>query len=474
MPNDDMTLLGEYARNKSEPAFAALVERHVNLVYSVALRLVRDGHMAEEITQAVFIILARKAALLGERVILTGWLCCTTRHVSGRALRDQARRRKREQEAFMQSPADETESADWVHISPLLDTAMDKLGQQDHDAIVLRFFDNKSLAEVGQAMGTSEAAAKMRVNRALDRLRKLFGKHGVALSAAAIAAGMAGNSVKAAPAGLAKSAVALSIAKVPASAASTLTLANAAMKTYTWLTLKFALTGTTFLAAAGVATMLFARSHPTSGGEKTGADMAAWSDTNTFPLDLTGFYMTAGSNFNQITDHPGFGTLPLGRQIFEGVPLRIEGMICLWGGGNSSKLSIDFPEDVSGIPVGQKLESLYVYHAAFFKCPEGSPVWSVVFHYSNGSSATNQLLYGADVLDWIAKGEDGPTDARSRLAWVGGSFFTDRTQPLRVCLTAIENPQPELVVDTIDLVSCKSWTAPCIMAITAGKSGMMP
>ncbi len=107
MLNDDLTLLREYSRNHSEPAFAALVSRHVNLVYSVALRQVREPILAEEITQAVFIILARKADALGDQTILPGWLCRTARYVSARALRTQCRRRQREQEAHMQSLVNE-------------------------------------------------------------------------------------------------------------------------------------------------------------------------------------------------------------------------------------------------------------------------------------------------------------------------------------------------------------------------------
>ena len=101
--NDDLTLLREYARSNSEEAFAALVSRHINLVYSVALRQVRDPHLAEEITQAVFIILARKAGSLGPKTILSGWLCRTARYASANALTIQRRRQHREQEAYMQS-----------------------------------------------------------------------------------------------------------------------------------------------------------------------------------------------------------------------------------------------------------------------------------------------------------------------------------------------------------------------------------
>ena len=107
--NDDLTLLREYARRNSEEAFAALVSRHVNLVYSVALRQVRDPHLAEEITQAVFIILARKAESLGPKTILPGWLCRTARYASANALTIQRRRQRREQEAYMQSILNEAE-----------------------------------------------------------------------------------------------------------------------------------------------------------------------------------------------------------------------------------------------------------------------------------------------------------------------------------------------------------------------------
>jgi RNA polymerase sigma factor (sigma-70 family) len=254
--NDDLNLLREFARNNSEAAFATLVSRHVNLVYSVALRQVHDSHLAEEITQAVFIILARKADSLGDKTILPGWLCRTARYASANALTIQRRRQHREQEAYMQSILNEAEPAEtWNQIAPLLDGAMEKLGQKDHDALVLRFFENKTFAEVGATLGASEDAAKMRVNRALEKLRKFFTKRGVSSTTAIIAGTISANSVQAAPVALAKSVTAVAIAKGAAASGSTLTLIKGALKIMAWTKAKTAIVaGVIVLLAAGMAT----------------------------------------------------------------------------------------------------------------------------------------------------------------------------------------------------------------------------
>jgi len=203
MISDDMALVQEYAQSNSEHAFASLVSRHVNLVYSVALRQVGDPHLAEEITQSTFIILAQKAKSLSPKTILSGWVCRTARYVSAHALRNQRRRQFREQEAQMQTILNEAEPGVWNQIAPLLDEALNCLGEKEHDAVVLRFFDGKELKHVGAAMGTTEDAARMRVNRGLEKLREFFTKRGVTLSASAIAGAVAANSVQAAPAELA-------------------------------------------------------------------------------------------------------------------------------------------------------------------------------------------------------------------------------------------------------------------------------
>jgi RNA polymerase sigma factor (sigma-70 family) len=169
--SDDIALLKDYAETQSETAFAELVSRYLNLVYSVALRSTDNSHAAQEISQAVFIILARKAGSLSQHTALSGWLYQTARLTALNYLRTEMRRQNREQEAFMQSTLTETDPDLWPQIAPLLDDAMGRLGTADRSAIVQRFFENKSLRDVGAAPGANEVAARMRVNRALEKLR---------------------------------------------------------------------------------------------------------------------------------------------------------------------------------------------------------------------------------------------------------------------------------------------------------------
>src|ERR1017187_3608631 len=248
----DMELLRDYDRQGSEEAFAEVVQRHINLVYSVAFRHVGIAAHAEEITQAVFIILARKAASLRADTILEGWLHETTRLTALSFLRGERRRQFREQEAYMQSTLQESaDTSTWNQLAPLLDEAVSRLGKKDRDAVMLRFFKEKSLREVAAALNVNETAAQRRVHRAVEKLRRFFTKRGIALSSAAIAGAISANSVHAAPVALAKSVTAVAIVKGAIAAASTLTLVKGTIKVMTYAKLKLAIGVTAVILFAG-------------------------------------------------------------------------------------------------------------------------------------------------------------------------------------------------------------------------------
>ncbi len=256
MATDDMRLLREFAQAQSEPAFEALVTRHTNLVYSAALRQVGDPGLAQDVTQAVFIILARKAGQLGPKTILSGWLYRTTGYVSGSVLKQQRRRQFREQEAYMESMLNQPDDPIWKQIAPLLDEAMSRLGQADRDALVLRYFEGRSLMEVGSALGANEEAVKKRVSRALGKLRNFFSHRGVDSTTEIIAGTISAHSIQAAPASLAKTISAVAIAKGAAASASTLTLVKGALKVMAWANVKMAIgVGIIVVLAAGTATL---------------------------------------------------------------------------------------------------------------------------------------------------------------------------------------------------------------------------
>ncbi len=253
---DDTALLREYVEHDSQEAFAALVTRHVNKVYSVALRHTGNPHSAEEIAQAVFVILAKKSRHLGKRVILSGWLYQTARLTAVTFIRGGIRRARREQEAYMQTVLNENESDAWRQIAPLLDAAMAGLNETDRHAVVLRFFDGKSIREVGAALGSNEDAAKKRLSRALEKLRTFFAKRGVSSTTAIIAGAISANSVQAAPVTLAKSVTAIAVAKGAAASGSTLTLIKGALKLMAWTKAKTVIVvGMGVLLAAGTTTV---------------------------------------------------------------------------------------------------------------------------------------------------------------------------------------------------------------------------
>ena len=252
-----MELLERYTRQRAEDAFAEIVRRHLNLVYSAALRQVRSPQLAEEVAQSVFADLSRQAHGLAPDTVLSAWLYQVTRRTAIDVVRREARRQLREQaaselytmNAHASSPVNPSEAdANWSEIEPLLDEAMHALDAPDRAAVLLRYFENKPLRDVGQALGTTEEAARKRVSRAVDRLREFLAKRGVAVGASGLAVVLSANAVQAAPAGLAAT---ISTAATIAGSAVVTTTTTAATKAITMTALQKTLVSTVLIAAVG-------------------------------------------------------------------------------------------------------------------------------------------------------------------------------------------------------------------------------
>jgi RNA polymerase sigma factor (sigma-70 family) len=200
---EDLRLLREYSEKGSERAFATLVDRHIGLVYSTALRRLGDPQAAEDITQSVFCLLARKALRLGPNTTVAGWLHRAVCLATAKYWRTESRRRRHEQEATTMITDTPAQEATWEDLTPHLDDALNGLDDNDRLAVLQRFFQSKPFQEIGQALGITEDAARMRVNRALERLRLSLQRKNVVCSTAALATLLAGNAIEAVPAALA-------------------------------------------------------------------------------------------------------------------------------------------------------------------------------------------------------------------------------------------------------------------------------
>jgi len=212
---DEAALLHRYAENHDEAAFGELVRRHLDGVYSIALRRVGgDAHLAEDVAQQVFLGLARDAKRLSAHPVLAGWLHTTTRNASANVVRTERRRKTHEQEAhamhdaLSKGPAE----ADWNQLAPVIEEAVDQLGESDRVAVLLRCIEQRTFGEIGAVLRLSEDAARKRVDRALEKLRVILGRSGVNSSAAALAGALTTHAVTAAPPGLATTVTGTAIA----------------------------------------------------------------------------------------------------------------------------------------------------------------------------------------------------------------------------------------------------------------------
>lgn len=279
----DADLLRRYVADRSESAFAALVHRHVDLVYSVALRHVRSPQLAEDVAQSVFVDLARQAPRIKRGTPLVAWLHVVARRAAIDAVRADSRRRARETAAAALAPASpETMNSTpgWPALEPLLDEAVGSLKQADRTAVLLRFFENKSLREVGDALGTSDDAAQKRVTRALDQLRHFLHRRGVVVTSAGLATGLSAHAIQSAPAALAPSLSSVAFAQTSVA----LTLSHSAQVLAMTATQKF-LVVTLLTAALGAS--LF-ETKIISNQRKSVATLQAQVDT--YERELASFY----------------------------------------------------------------------------------------------------------------------------------------------------------------------------------------
>ena len=244
---NDWELLRRYADTGCENAFTDLVKRHVDLVYSAALRQVgEDAHLAHDVTQSVFIALARKAAAISRRTVLTGWLYTSTRYAAAKLVRSEQRRRVREQEAsIMQELSSQTApEPNWDQLRPFLDQAMHELNEGERNAVLLRYFEGRQLADIGAKLGLSEDAARMRVGRALNRLRGVLARRGISSTVSALSVFLTSQTVTAAPAGWAANIAGTALATAAAGTSTSLTI----LKLMTMTKLKLGIVSTVVVA----------------------------------------------------------------------------------------------------------------------------------------------------------------------------------------------------------------------------------
>jgi RNA polymerase sigma factor (sigma-70 family) len=300
---EDSELLRAYVESRSEPAFAELTRRHVDLVYSAALRIAGEPQLARDVAQEVFLKLACQAASVRRGNALAAWLYRTAHSQAVNAVRTEARRRRREQEALRMSELEAGSESAWLALRPWLDQAMATLGREEQAALVLRFFTGRSLAEVGRALDISEEAARKRVNRAVEKLRVFFARRGLTVSAPAIGLALAANAVEAAPAAWAASVTTTALAGAafggPGAGASGTLICLLKGLTMT----KLQTTAVGLLFVAGVLTPFLVNSGPslknqaTSRGDQTAAAGLFRARANTsLVANATGALPSAGSS----------------------------------------------------------------------------------------------------------------------------------------------------------------------------------
>lgn len=450
---DDAQLLRLFANDGNQAAFSHLVSRHLDLVYSAALRQVGgDDQLAQDVAQTVFIDLARKAKSLPRGVILTGWLHQATRFAAANAVRTERRRHAREQEALAMYDSTPAPEPDWGLLRPVLDAAISELSSPDRDAVLLRFFERKELQAVGAALGISEDAAQKRVTRALEKLGAILTRRGVALSGTVLMGLLAAHAVHAAPAGLAVSVTSASLAGV----------AGAAQTSFATALLQIMATTKTKLTAAAVILLL--------GGGVAGFFYLFPTDKETFRAaelaphingSLDECWIPGWEKGNNLAD------LPHGRWVCQNVAFEVRGVIQLQGQA-WKKNGYKFPERVNGIAVGSACRRIHLLHGnSASSDPPGTPVASLLLHYADGQQEEIEIRQGRQIVDWWTWRDEKPTDTNSVVAWRGQNPATaKRGLGTRLVKSTFRNPHPGKKLESIDYVSAMANSSPFMVALT--------
>ena len=456
---NDMDLLREFARHHSEAAFTELVRRHLNLVYSVALRFTSNPGDAEDVTQAVFIILARKADRLSERTVLVGWLYETTRLTAAGFLRSQKRRQAHEQEAYMQSTVDQSgDNSVWRQLAPHLEAAMSRLAGRDRTLLALRFYENKTGAEAAKQLGIREEAAHKRTARALEKLRKFFTKRGIDSTTAVIAEQISANSVQAAPVALAKAVTAVAIAKGATASISTLTLIKGALKIMAWTKAKTTVVTGAIVVLATIsivtATIYFHHFHflqsqhlPTGNVEpmivkSSGYGIILASDGSLWSWgeEPVGWPVLGFANIKNTVSLRRIGNetdwVDVAAAYSHCLAIKSDGTLWAWGGNFSYQLGdgtkISRPTPVSSVP-GTDWKQVEVAGGISYALKNDGTLWSWGNDWAGGNRINTNAVQVETSVNWtkIWAGEGQTVGLKSDGSlWFWGflqKYFEDRT-----------------------------------------------
>lgn len=337
MAASDEQLLRDFQATGTPELLNELVARNIDLVYSAALRQVRDPHLAQDVSQAVFVLLVQKAVSLKTGTLVTGWLFNAVGFVSANALKMEARRKHHEQQAARPEPMDPPPQ--WQALAPILDQAMANLGHDDRDALLLRFFKGLSLREVGAAIGTTEEAARKRVDRALQKLRRILGRRGLGISTATLSGLLLSHALLQAPEGLAATVSNLAGSSGAALTGQTLTLVQGAIQIMAYSKLKTVLVTIIVLLFIGGAGVVALQQVLDDGPQSQIIEFASPAGPGGAPSAITGLYsLKPGELLKRVAppypverDLALGGNPQMGGQAPDEATFRWDGQLKRWG-----------------------------------------------------------------------------------------------------------------------------------------------